>query len=145
MVRVARKYRPLSPPHSSVAPGGAGSAYSCNRDEDTGRRQRETDTRGQRHPARQRPGDPRGGHRGETDPERLADCTTGRLKAGRADIVTAEHGRVKSHHRFLLKLHLAQIDALTAAAHQVEHQADEVCATFGRRRVGAPAEPSGLR
>ena len=31
---------------------------------------------------------------GETDPERLADCTTGRLKAGRADVVAALHGRV---------------------------------------------------
>ena len=34
---------------------------------------------------------------GETDPERLADCTTGRLKAGRADIVAAVHGRVTAH------------------------------------------------
>ena len=66
----------------------------------------------------------------ETDPERLADCTTGRLKAGRADIVAAVHGRVTSHHRFLLKLHLAQIDALTAAVQQVERQADEVLRPF---------------
>ena len=29
---------------------------------------------------------------GEADPERLADCTTGRLKASRADIVAAVHG-----------------------------------------------------
>ena len=67
---------------------------------------------------------------GETDPERLADCATGRLKASRADIVTAVHGRVRPHHRFLLKLHLAQIDALTAAVQQVEHQADEVLRPF---------------
>lgn len=67
---------------------------------------------------------------GETDPERLADCTTGRLKAGRADIVAALHGRVTPHHRFLLKLHLAQIDALTAAVQQIEHQADEVLRPF---------------
>ena len=37
---------------------------------------------------------------GETDPERLADCTTGRLKADRADIIAAVHGRVTAHHRF---------------------------------------------
>ena len=67
---------------------------------------------------------------GEADPERLADCTTGRLKASRADIVAAVHGRVTSHHRFLLKLHLAQIDALIAAVQQVEHQADEVLRPF---------------
>ena len=37
----------------------------------------------------QRAGDPRGDHRGGADPERLADCATGRLKAGGANIVTA--------------------------------------------------------
>ena len=67
---------------------------------------------------------------GQTDPERLADCTTGRLKASRADIVAAVHGRVTAHHRFLLKLHLSQVDALTAAVQQVEHQADEVLRPF---------------
>ena len=36
---------------------------------------------------------------GQTDPERLADCTTGRRKASRADIVAAVHGRVTAHHR----------------------------------------------
>ena len=71
---------------------------------------------------------------GETDPERLADCTTGRLKADRAEIVAAVHGRVTEHHRFLLKLHLAQVDALTAAVQQVERQADEVLRPFSRGR-----------
>ena len=67
---------------------------------------------------------------GETDPERLADCTTGRLKAGRADIVAAVHGRVTAHHRFLLELHLAQVDALSACVQKVERQADEVLRPF---------------
>ena len=67
---------------------------------------------------------------GETEPERLADCTTGRLKASRADIIAAVHCRVTPHHRFLLKLHLSQVDALTAAVQQVEHQADEVLRPF---------------
>ena len=52
---------------------------------------------------------------GETDPERLADLTSGRLKATRADLVDALHGRVTEHHRFMLQLHLTQIDALDAA------------------------------
>ena len=52
---------------------------------------------------------------GETDPERLADCTNVRVKASRADIVAAVHGRVTAHHCFLLELHLGQIDALRAA------------------------------
>ena len=40
------------------------------------------------------------------------------------------HGRVTEHHRFLLKLHLTQVDALTAAVQQVEQQADEVLGPF---------------
>ena len=67
---------------------------------------------------------------GETDPERLADCTTGRLKATRAEIVAAVHGRVTPHHRFLLQLHLTQIDALQAAVQKLELQADEVLRPF---------------
>ena len=46
---------------------------------------------------------------GETDPERLADCTDVRVKADRADIVAAVHGRVTLHHRFLLELHPAAL------------------------------------
>ena len=65
--------------------------------EDARRREREVDARGHRHPGRQRPGDPGGAHR-RGDPERLADCTTGRLKADRADIIAAVHGRVTAHH-----------------------------------------------
>ena len=67
---------------------------------------------------------------GETDPERLADCTTGRLKADRADIIAAVYGRVTAHHRFLLELHLGQIDALRAAVQKLEQQADEVLRPF---------------
>lgn len=47
---------------------------------------------------------------GERDPERLADLTQGRLKASRAELVAAWHGRLTEHHCFLLKLHLTQID-----------------------------------
>ena len=67
---------------------------------------------------------------GETDPERLADCTNVRVKASRADIVAAVHGRVTAHHRFLLELHLGQIDALRAAVQKLEQQADEVLRPF---------------
>ena len=67
---------------------------------------------------------------GENDPERLADCTTGRLKASRAEIGAAVRGRVTSHHRFLLELHLAQIDVLNAAVQKIERQADQVLRPF---------------
>src|SRR5215467_7632750 len=57
---------------------------------------------------------------GETDPERLADLVHGRLKASRADLVAALHGRATAHHRFLLHLHLTHVDALEQAVHDVE-------------------------
>jgi transposase len=52
---------------------------------------------------------------GETDPDRLADLTRGRLKASRTDLREALHGRVTEHHRFVIQLHLAQIDGLEGA------------------------------
>jgi transposase len=66
---------------------------------------------------------------GETDPARLADLTTGRLKASRADLVEALQGRVTAHHRFLLDLHLTQIEALDAAVQKLE------------RHLGAAVDP----
>jgi transposase len=62
---------------------------------------------------------------GETDPERLVELTTGRLKAPRAVLVEALRGRVRAHHRFLLKLHLDQIDALEAAVREVDERIGE--------------------
>ena len=52
---------------------------------------------------------------GETDPDRLADLTRGRLKASRTDLREALHGRVTEHHRFVIQLHLTQIDGLEGA------------------------------
>ena len=63
--------------------------------------------------------------RGECDPERLADLTQGRLKASRAAVVAALRGRITPHHRFLLRLHLTQIDALEVAVRDVEARLGE--------------------
>jgi transposase len=57
---------------------------------------------------------------GHTDPEHLADLSRGRLKASRSVLVDALHGRLTDHHRFMLRLHLAQIDALEQAVREVE-------------------------
>lgn len=67
---------------------------------------------------------------GESDPERLADLVHARLKASRADLVAALHGRVTAHHRFLLQLHLAHVDALERAVHEVEARLGEALAPF---------------
>lgn len=67
---------------------------------------------------------------GETDPERLADLTRGRLKASRTQLVEALHGRVSAHHRFMLKLHLTQIEALETALTDLEVHINEALAPF---------------
>jgi transposase len=70
---------------------------------------------------------------GETDPERLVDLTSGRLKASRPELVEALRGRVREHHRFLLKLHLGQIDGLHAAVRDVEARVGESLKPFHER------------
>jgi len=67
---------------------------------------------------------------GETDPERLADLTTGRLKASRAQLVEALHGRVTAHHCFLIELHLTQIETLEAAVEKIERHLGDALAPF---------------
>ncbi len=67
---------------------------------------------------------------GETDPDRLAACSQGRLKASRAQLRDALHGHVTAHHRFLLQLHLTQIEALEAAVREVEARLGEALAPF---------------
>jgi transposase len=59
---------------------------------------------------------------GETDPERLADLAHRGIKAPRAKLVEALRGRVTAHHRFLLNLHLGQVDGLRAAIAELDAQ-----------------------
>jgi transposase len=67
---------------------------------------------------------------GETDPARLAEVTTGRLKASRAQLIAALHGRVTAHHRFLIELHLTQIEALDVAVRKLEGHLGDALAPF---------------
>ena len=67
---------------------------------------------------------------GDTDPDRLADLTRGRLKATRADLLDALHGRVTDHHRFMIKLHLTQIDALETAVATIEARIGDALGPF---------------
>jgi transposase len=67
---------------------------------------------------------------GETDPERLASLARGRIKASHGQLVDALHGRVTAHHRFMLKLHLEQIDAIEAGLAQLAQRLEEALAPF---------------
>jgi transposase len=67
---------------------------------------------------------------GETQPEHLAALAHEKVKASRAELMAALHGRVTAHHRFMLKLHLGQIEALEAAVRDVEARLGEALAPF---------------
>jgi transposase len=61
---------------------------------------------------------------GEGDPERLAALAHPRLRATPERLQEALRGRVTAHHRFLLRLHLDQIDALDAAVARVDREVE---------------------
>jgi transposase len=67
---------------------------------------------------------------GETDPARLLAHTTGRLRAPAAVLREALRGRVTDHHRFLLQLHLGQIEALEKAVRDVEARIGDTLGPF---------------
>lgn len=61
---------------------------------------------------------------GETDPDTLAGLAHKRLKAVPEDLREALRGRVTKHHRFLIELHLRQIDALDDAIAGIDQEVD---------------------
>lgn len=67
---------------------------------------------------------------GETDPAELAMLADRRIKASASELREALRGRVTPHHRFLLGLHLGQIDAIDAAIEKVDRQIEAGLAPF---------------
>jgi transposase len=61
---------------------------------------------------------------GETNPVKLAGLADRRVKASFEEFREALRGRVTKHHRFLLRLHLNQIDALDAAMATLDTQVE---------------------
>ena len=62
---------------------------------------------------------------GESDPEKLADRVHTKVHASRSKIVEAVRGRMLPHQRTLLRVHLAQVDAIAAAIAQVDEEVGE--------------------
>ncbi|HXR68094.1 MAG TPA: IS110 family transposase [Dermatophilaceae bacterium] len=67
---------------------------------------------------------------GETDPDKLADRASGRLKASRATIVESLRGRVTANHRLLLRLHFDQVKAIEEAIATVDKEVDALIEPF---------------
>jgi len=61
---------------------------------------------------------------GVRSPARLAELADRRVKASPKQLYDALHGRLTEHHRFLLKLHLAQWDALAATIVELDVEAE---------------------
>lgn len=67
---------------------------------------------------------------GETDPARLAALAHANVKCSQATLQEALRGRVTRHHRFLLQLHLGQIDGLDAAVAAIDREVEANLAPF---------------
>jgi transposase len=67
---------------------------------------------------------------GETDPMRLAALAHPGVKSPQAKLQEALRGRVTAHHRFLLKLHLGQIDQLDGAIATIDSEIEANLAPF---------------
>jgi transposase len=52
---------------------------------------------------------------GQTDPQALAALAHGRIHASKEELESALRGRVKAHHRFMLRLHMNHLQAVDAA------------------------------
>src|SRR5580704_13938603 len=81
---------------------------------------------------------------GESDPAKLARLANYRLKTSQEKLREALRGRVTKHHRFLLRLHLNQIDALDAAIATIDRQVEAGIAPF-RAAVEQLSSVPGIR
>jgi transposase len=67
---------------------------------------------------------------GETDPARLAALAHPNVKSPQTKLAEALRGRVRHHHRFLLQLHLQQIDGLDASLGMMDSEIEANLAPF---------------
>lgn len=66
---------------------------------------------------------------GETDLDRLADLK-GKLRASREELIDALRGNVTEHHRFMLRLHLDQVDAMQRAIDALDARTEKLLLPF---------------
>jgi len=68
--------------------------------------------------------------KGETDPHLLADLALGKLKEKRTELIEALRGRIRDHHRTLLRLELAQWKFLDTLVAELEQAIEEALGPF---------------
>src|SRR3974377_681084 len=62
---------------------------------------------------------------GAESPQRLPRPAGVRLKAPKTTLLNALTGRVTDHHRFMIKMHLQQIESLEQAVRELEARSDQ--------------------
>ena len=67
---------------------------------------------------------------GESDPEKLADLGSERLRCDRGTLVESLRGRITDHHRFLLQQHLQLIDDLDRTVNQFDAEIEKAVRPF---------------
>jgi transposase len=73
---------------------------------------------------------------GVRSPHKLAQLADRRIKASPKALYDALHGRLTDHHRFMLRLHLGQYDALSLSIAQIDAQADAAIARIDEEAAG---------
>jgi transposase len=68
--------------------------------------------------------------KGQTTPAVLAALADGRIHATAEELTAALHGRVTTHHLFLVKLHLDHIDAVAHAIASIDEEVDSQAEPF---------------
>jgi transposase len=81
---------------------------------------------------------------GERNAERLAGLADPRVKAPRTKIAEALQGHVTQHHRFMLSLHLRQIEAIESAVAMLEARIEKALEPF-RAQVDLLCTIPGVR
>ena len=72
---------------------------------------------------------------GVRNPRKLAELADRRIKASPKALYDALHGRLTDHHRFMLRLHLGQYDALASSIAEIDAQVDEAIARIEEEAV----------
>jgi len=67
---------------------------------------------------------------GQSNPEVLAGLAQGNARKKRAELVEALHGRIREHHRKLLRVHLELVQALKDAVEELDDQVGKSCASI---------------
>ena len=78
---------------------------------------------------------------GESTPETLAGLLRANVRASRAQVIEALHGRLAEHQRLLLRVHLGQIDAIEAAIVALDRELSERLEPFREAVTRLSATP----